>query len=494
MRRHNQRIEESLLYPTETQERVLREILSRAAQTEIAVQYGFQDLKSGAAFRDRLPLHQYADLKPYIDRMREGEKDVLWPGQVQWYAKSSGTSTGKSKFLPITPEALESCHFSGGRFELALYTKQNPKTKLFEGQALRLGGSTAVESNGKSFHGDLSAIMIEHLPVWAELRSAPKHQTALMKNWEEKIEAIADEAIATRITSLWGVSSWFLVLAHRILEKTGAENLLEVWPNLELFAHGGVNFTPYESQFRALMPGPQVTFMENYNASEGFFAVQDQRDQPGMLLLLDNGIYYEFIPMDRYAGEHSPTVSLSEVELEVEYALVITTNAGLWRYILGDTIKFISLAPHRIIVSGRTGHFINAFGEELIVSDAENALAKACELHSCTIADFHAAPIFLEGKKSGRHQWLIEFEQRPQDPLAFAQSLDALIREENSDYDAKRTGNLILNQLSLIIAPTGLFHLWLESKGKLGGQHKIPRLRNDRDLMQEFLSLLPKDV
>ena len=494
MRKHQEQLDRCAARPLQVQELVLQQLLERGKTTEYGKKHGLQSVDSAVSFRSRLPLITYAELKPYVDRQRQGEKNVLWPGHTQWYAKSSGTATGTSKFLPVTREAIEDCHFSGGRFELALLARIRPETRIFEGLALRLGGSTTVEKgpHATSASGDLSAIMIKHLPLWAELRSAPRQSTAVMSDWEEKIEAIAEEAIGANITSLWGVSSWFLVLFHKVLEKTGAQHLLEIWPNLELFAHGGVNFAPYEAQFSALMPGDQVLFLENYNASEGFFAVQDRPGEEGLLLLLDNGIYYEFIPMSRYRGTESEAVGLEQVELGVEYALVISTNAGLWRYLIGDTVRFVSLEPPRIVVSGRTAHFINAFGEELIVSDAENALARACALHQCGISDFHAAPLFIERGQKGRHQWLVEFEQRPANLAAFQADLDRELRRENSDYDAKRTGNLVLTELEVLEAPAGLFHQWLNNKGKLGGQNKIPRLKNDRVLLEEFLALRPE--
>lgn len=494
MRKHQERLDHCSAAPVQVQDELLRSLLEQGAKTFYGKKYHFHTLSSAASFRSEVPLITYAELKPYVDRQRAGEKNILWPGKTEWYAKSSGTATGTSKFLPVTTAAIEDCHFSGGRYELALLARLRPDTRIFEGLALRLGGSTTVDSNPQvaAASGDLSAIMIKNLPLWAELRSAPRQSTAVMSNWEEKIDAIADEAIASNITSLWGVSSWFLVLFHKVLEKSGASNLLELWPNLELFAHGGVNFAPYEAQFRALMPGDQVLFLENYNASEGFFAVQDRENQEGLLLLLDNGVYYEFIPMSQYKGTNSEAIGLEDVAIGVEYALVITTNAGLWRYLIGDTVRFVSLDPHRIVVSGRTAHFINAFGEELIVSDAEHALARACAVHQCGINDFHAAPFFIERGQKGRHQWIVEFERPPADLAAFCTTLDAELRRENSDYDAKRTGDLVLSELELIAAPTGLFHQWLSRKGKLGGQNKIPRLKNDRVLLEEFLALMPK--
>jgi hypothetical protein len=475
--------------PVHVQEQLLRDLLAKGVETEYGHKYRFDLIHSAKEFSTRVPLSNYAALKPYIERMRSGEKNILWPGKVQWYAKSSGTTSGVSKYIPVSKESIEDCHFSGGRFELALYCNVVPETKIFEGLGLRLGGSTEIQSEGKSHSGDLSAILIQNIPLWAELRSAPSSDTALMSDWEKKIDAIIDEAIEQNITSLWGVSSWFLVLFKKVLERTGKNHLLEVWPNLELFAHGGVNFAPYEEQFRALMPGNQVTFMENYNASEGFFAVQDDPTQDGMLLLLNNGIYYEFIPMDSYEGTNSLTIGLSEVELNKDYAVVITTNGGLWRYLLGDTVKFTSITPHRIKVSGRTAHFINAFGEEVIVTDAENAIQSACLKNHCDLVEFHAAPCYMNSEKTGGHQWIVEFKTPPEDLQAFVKDLDHALQEENSDYAAKRKGDLVLQLPNVVVAKPGLFHQWLKSKNKLGGQNKVPRLSNNRDLITQLESM-----
>jgi len=475
--------------PVRYQEQLLRDLLAKGVETEYGHKYRFDLIHNPQEFSTRVPLSNYAALKPYIERMREGEKSVLWPGKVQWYAKSSGTTSGVSKYIPVSKESIEDCHFSGGRFELALYCNAVPETKIFEGLGLRLGGSTEIQSEGKSQSGDLSAILIQNIPLWAELRSAPSSDTALMSDWEKKIDAIIDEAIEQNITSLWGVSSWFLVLFKKVLERTGKKHLLEVWPNLELFAHGGVNFAPYEEQFRALMPGDQITFMENYNASEGFFAVQDDPNVDGMLLLLNNGIYYEFIPMDAYEDTSSKTIGLSDVQLDQDYAVVITTNGGLWRYLLGDTVKFTSLVPHRIKVSGRTAHFINAFGEEVIVTDAENAIRSACLKHHCDLVEFHAAPCYMNSEKTGGHQWIIEFKTTPKDLSAFTNDLDLALQAENSDYAAKRKGDLVLQLPNIVVAKPGLFHQWLKSKNKLGGQNKVPRLSNNRDLITQLESM-----
>jgi len=486
------RVEEIFAFseaPIETQEQLLRGLISKAQNTTYGQLHHFEHISDREIFSKLVPLSSYAALKPYIEKMRDGQTDILWPGKIEWFAKSSGTTSGVSKYLPVSKESIEECHFSGGRFELALYCNAVPETKIFEGLGLRLGGSTQIQQEGKGQSGDLSAILIQNIPLWAELRSAPSHETALLSDWEEKLEAIIDEAITQNITSLWGVSSWFLVLFKKVLERTGKSNLLEVWPNLELFAHGGVNFAPYEQQFRELMPGTQVTFMENYNASEGFFAVQDDPSIDGMLLLLNNGIYYEFIPLDTFNGTASKTLLLEDVELDTDYAIVITTNGGLWRYILGDTVKFVSKKPFRVKVSGRTEHFINAFGEEVIVTDAEYALQATCEAMECRVIDFHAAPCYMNNETTGAHQWLIEFEQAPADLEAFKIALDLNLQSQNSDYQAKRKYDLVLELPRIIASERGLFHQWLKEKGKLGGQNKVPRLSNNRSLIEQFLTL-----
>jgi hypothetical protein len=470
------------------QESVLKNLLQYGELTEYGARYQFDRINDREDFKLRVPLVNYPVIQEDIERMRSGAVDVLWPGQVQWYAKSSGTTSGVSKFIPVSKENIEECHFAGGKAELALYCAYCPDTKMFEGLGLRLGGSTDIHESDASKFGDLSAILIQNMPLWAESVSAPSQEVALMSDWNEKIEALAQECMTKNITSFWGVSSWFLVFAHHVLEKTGKSNLHEVWPNLELFAHGGVNFGPYRSQFEKLLP-KGITFLENYNASEGFFAVQDHPKAEGMLLLTDAGVYFEFITMSAFDGLKSPTIGLGDVELGVDYALVITTNSGLWRYLIGDTVQFTSLDPFRIIVSGRTAHYINAFGEEVIVSDAENALRVACEKTDATVIDFHAAPIYLQGKTSGAHQWLVEFGQPPKDISVFIDALDNALKEENSDYAAKRQHDILLKRPELTIAKQGLYQQWLAQKGKLGGQHKVPRLSNSRTLMEEFLML-----
>ena len=490
MRNRLKKLEAMMNNPIQTQERVLMGLVNKAMGTNWGKQHGYHEVKDHNGFVRAVPLQDYPSFKPYIDRVRKGEQNLIWPTEIKWFAKSSGTTTGKSKFLPVSHEAIEECHFAGGKDLLALYTKMNPHTKLFTGFSLRLGGSTTFNSrNHETYYGDLSAVLIENFPFWVEIRSTPNQTVALMEEWERKIEMIAKQAIKQNVTSLWGVNSWFLVLMHKVLEMTGKNNILEVWPNLELFAHGGVAFGPYEQQFKKLMPGNQVAYIENYNASEGFFAIQDTVPGQGMLLLLDHGIYYEFIPLDQFKGTESKTIPLAEVKLGINYALVITTNAGLWRYILGDTVMFTSINPYRIIISGRTKNFINAFGEELIIDNAEKAIKQASEATSAEVAEFMAAPVYMNDGQSGAHEWVIEFNKQPNDLTLFVSVLDESLKQINSDYEAKRHKNMALRLPVVHVARSGLFYDWLKSKGKLGGQHKIPRLMNDRSEIENLLAL-----
>lgn len=490
MKRRMKRLEAMQKNPHETQARVLRQLVTKAHNTKWGKRYKFSAIKNHDDFTAKVPLQNYVTLSPSIEKVRKGKQNLLWPTEIKWFAKSSGTSTGKSKFLPVSHEAIEECHFRGGKDLLALYTQLKPDTQLFTGYSLRLGGSTTFNSrNHETYYGDLSAVLIENFPFWVEIRSIPNQSIALMEEWEAKIELIARSAIGQNVTSLWGVNSWFLVLMHKVLEISGKQNILEVWPNLELFAHGGVAFEPYEEQFRKLMPGNQVMFIENYNASEGFFAIQDTAEKNGMLLLLNHGIYYEFIPLSEFEETHSHTIPLSEVELGVNYAIVISTNAGLWRYIMGDTVQFTSLLPYRITISGRTKNFINAFGEELIIDNAEKAIKTASEATAAEVREFHAAPVYMHDGQSGAHEWVIEFNRQPKDLAHFAASLDNALKELNSDYEAKRHKDLALRAPIVHVAKEGLFYEWLKSNGKMGGQHKIPRLNNDRRSIDQLLRL-----
>lgn len=490
MKKRFHQIELFMKYPSEVQNELLFNLLDTAKTTEWGERFGFKDIGSLEDFKNNVPLCNYESIHSEVERMRKGEQNITWPTEIKWFAKSSGTTSNKSKFIPVSQEALEDCHFKGGKDLLSIYCNNNPETSIFSGMSLRLGGSTFMNNkDNNSFYGDLSAIIIENLPFWVEMRSTPNNKISLMDEWEAKIEAIVNTSIKEDVSSLAGVPSWMLVVANKVLAKTGKSNLHEVWPNLEVYMHGGVNFSPYRKQYEALLPNANFNYLETYNASEGFFGIQDLSDSEELLLMLDFGIFYEFIPMNAYDDRNSKTISLSEVELDTNYAVVISTNAGLWRYIIGDTIKFSSIEPYRFKVSGRTKHFINAFGEELIIENAERALKKACIKTNAEILEYSAAPIYMNNNGSGAHQWLIEFSKEPNDLDFFAHSLDQALKELNSDYEAKRHKNLTLKDPIIIAAKRGLFYKWLKEKGKLGGQHKVPRLANNRIFMDELLDI-----
>jgi len=477
-------------FPFDVQRESLIKLVDKAKNTEYGKQYDFGSIKSIEDFQKRVPVQNYDGLKPYIERLLKGEQNILWPSEIRWFAKSSGTTSDKSKFIPVSSEALEDCHFRGGKDILALYTTNYPETGIFSGKGLTLGGSHQINKiNNQSFFGDLSAILIENLPFWANFIKTPSQEIALLSEWEEKLEKISEATIKENVTSIAGVPSWTLVLIKYILEKTGKDNLLEVWPGLELFNHGGVSFEPYREQFKKLIPSEKMNYMETYNASEGFFAIQDYPTREDMLLMLDYGIFYEFIPMDELEKEHPKALHIGEVEQDKNYAVVISTNGGLWRYLIGDTIMFTSLYPHKIKISGRTKHFINAFGEEIIIENAEKALQEACENTGALIKDYTAAPIFMKDDQKGGHQWLIEFEKEPENPAQFNEILDLALQKVNSDYEAKRYKDITLDKPVLTIAKKNLFYTWLKSKGKVGGQNKVPRLANNRKYMDELTAL-----
>jgi hypothetical protein len=483
-------IDLSRKYPFETQQEGLFQLIEQAKSTEFGKKYAFSSIKTIEDFQQSVPLTTYEKLQPSIDRVRAGEQNILWPGEIRWFAKSSGTTSSKSKFIPVTREALEKCHFRGGRDVLALYTYNYPDSNIFSGKGLTLGGSHKIDNyNNQSYYGDLSAILIEHLPFWTEFIRTPSQEIALLHEWEEKLGKIAKETIEENVTNIAGVPSWNLVMIKYILELTGKNHLLEIWPNLELFIHGGVNFAPYKEQFQKLIPSENMHYLEAYNASEGFFAIQDEPHKPDMLLMLDYGIFYEFIPLDEFDNPHPKTLRIDQVETDVNYAIVITTNAGLWRYIIGDTIKFTSLYPHKIVISGRTKHFINAFGEEVIIDNAENALQEACRRTGAQITDYTAAPIYFGDDQKGAHEWIIEFLVEPENMEEFTYILDSTLMKVNSDYEAKRYKNITLDKPKIHKGARGLFYKWLQSKGKLGGQNKVPRLSNDRKYIDELLGI-----
>ena len=480
-------------YATEAealQMQVMKRLTGMAQHTEWGKLHHYASIKSYEDFSRELPIQTYEEVKGYVERMRRGEQNLLWPSKITWFAKSSGTTNDKSKFLPVSRESLRDTHYRGGRDAVAVYLAQNPQSRFFSGKGLILGGSHAPNLNTPhSLVGDLSAILIENLPTLVNYIRVPSKQTALMEHFEPKMEQIAREAIGANVSNLSGVPSWMLVLIKHILEKTGRQTLEEVWPNLEVFFHGGVAFTPYRDQYKQVIQFPQMHYVETYNASEGYFGTQNDPLDAAMLLMIDYGVFFEFMPLEELGSEHPHVVPLWGVETGKNYALIISTSAGLWRYMIGDTVKFTSRNPYKFIITGRTKHFINAFGEELIVDNAEKGLARACAATGAQITDYSAAPVFMDANAKCRHQWLIEFSREPNDLKAFARILDDTLKEVNSDYEAKRQNDLALQPLEIIVARQGLFHDWLDQKGKLGGQHKIPRLSNTREYIEEMLKL-----
>lgn len=482
-------------YPVDVQRECMEKLIQTAHGTEWGRRFFYNELRSYEQFKTRVPLQEYADIEPLVNRLMKGEQNLLWPSETKWFAKSSGTSGQRSKFIPVTKESLEDCHYKGGKDLLALYYHNLPNRKLYNGKHLIVGGSAQVNKlTSDSYFGDLSAIIVKNLPWWAEIRRTPSRETALLSQWEEKIERMARETLEEDVYILAGVPSWTMVLAKRILELSGKSNLKEVWPNLELFMHGGVSFDPYRSYFYELIPDPDMHYVETYNASEGFFGIQDEIHSNELLLMLDYGIFYEFIPMHHFDGVNSRTVvDISEVEPGVNYALVISTNGGLWRYILGDTVRFTSVDPFRFQITGRTTGFINVFGEELIVDNTEKAIGFACGKTGAVIRDYTVAPKFMNSVESGAHEWYMEFFSEPDDLVRFCTLLDEKLRELNSDYDAKRYQNFVLDAPILHVVKSGSFDSWLKSKGKLGGQNKILRLSNNRDFVEQFLRFLDSE-
>ena len=488
LRQHS--IEKYTVEAEAIQHKVLQHLLGKAAETEWGLKYGYRTIKDYLGYSQRVPVQTYEEIKGYVDRMRHGEKNILWPGNVVWYAKSSGTTNDKSKFIPVSKEGLQTVHYAGGRDAVALYLQQNPKSRIFSGRTLILGGSHAPNYNLKnSLVGDLSAILIENINPLVNLIRVPEKKIALLSDFEEKMEKIARVAMDKNVTNISGVPSWMLAVLKRVMELKGKDNLAEIWPNLEVFFHGGVAFTPYREQYKQLIRTDKMHYMETYNASEGFFGLQNDPNDPAMMLMIDYGVFYEFLPMDEFDSPNPNIVPLSGVELGKNYAMLISTACGLWRYMIGDTVKFTSKDPYKFIITGRTKHFINAFGEELMVDNAEQGLARACKATGAQVAEYSAAPVFMDADAKCRHQWLIEFAVKPDSLEKFAQILDASLQEINSDYEAKRYKNITLQPLEIISARPGLFHDWLKEKGKLGGQHKVPRLSNSREYLEEMLRL-----
>lgn len=482
-------VENWISYPILAQRNVLQHLVTQAQYTEFGRKYHFSRMFTVRDFKARIPIHEYDDLKPYIKRMMQGEQNILWNTPINWFAKSSGTTSDKSKFIPVSDESLKDIHFKGSKDVLTNYYKNFPDSDLLTGKSLVVGGSHQVYKFDEDIqYGDLSAVLMQNTPFWGHWIRTPELKIALLDEWESKIEQLAKNTVHENVTSLAGVPTWTIILIKRILEISGKNTLKEVWPNLELYMHGGVSFTPYREQIARLIGSP-INYLEMYNASEGFFAAQNMPDDEGLLLYTDHGIFYEFLPVEQYGKPGAKTVGLKQVELNKNYALVISTNGGLWRYLVGDTVQFTSLAPFKIKVTGRLKHYMNAFGEEVIIDNADKAIAIACGKTNAVVKDYTAAPVFFSEQNNGAHQWLIEFERLPEDLKLFTFELDEALKSLNSDYEAKRYKNIALRLPLVHSLQKNIFNKWLKSKGKLGGQHKVPRLNNERKMIEEILSI-----
>ncbi|WP_185882355.1 GH3 auxin-responsive promoter family protein [Blattabacterium cuenoti] len=485
-----QDLELTLKYPIDIQHRLLKQLLFFSRNTEFGTKYKFHDIQKYQQFYNRIPLCKYRDIHPIIKRIRQGEKNILWPGKVKWFAKSSGTTHTKSKYIPVTYLAMKEGHYKAGQDMLSIYLHNHPKTKIFFGKALRLGGSHKLHKNYNTFYGDLSSILIKNLPLWAEYISIPKKNIALISEWEEKLKILIKETMNQDVRIMLGVCSWLLIFLNQLLNFTNKKTINEIWPNIEVIFHGGVNFDPYRKQYNDIFYQHTPPHYYNvYSASEGFFAVQDKKDSKDLLLLLNHGIFYEFISMDDFYHSSPKIIPLDEVELNKTYVLVISTNAGLWRYIVEDTIKFTNLTPYRIYISGRTNHFINSFGEELIMDNAEKALNQTCIKTDSIINEYTAGPIYINKQHTGAHEWIIEFKKPPKNVFNFRDILDQELKDLNSDYEIKRYKNLVLQPPIVYIARHGLFYDWLKMNKKLGGQNKIPRLSNNRKYLDDLLKI-----
>jgi hypothetical protein len=496
---HQQRykdIQRTVQHPAETQQALLRQLIDATKHTEWGKLYDYRNIRTPEDFAARVPISDYEDLKPYIRRMMHGEKDVLWGGQVRWFSKSSGTTSDKSKFIPVSTQNFKECHIRGTWDTMTLFYHNRPDARQFELKSMVMGGSLSkFESHPRTQIGDVSAIMIQHMPLLGRPFYTPDRKTALLSEWETKLELLAQNAInEPNVVMIGGVPTWTVVLFRRMLELTGKSNILEIWPHFQVYIHGGVSFTPYKKQFEEFFPSPNVSYQEIYNASEGYFAVQNDFSSDDMLLLLNNGVYYEFLPMEEWDKEYPKSVPLWEVKAGKNYAMVISTNSGLWRYTPGDTVTFTSTDPYKIRITGRTKQFVNAFGEEVMVENTDKALAEACEQSNVIVTDYTVAPIYFSGTGKGGHEWLIEFEKPPLDLDQFITTLDTNLQKLNSDYEAKRYRSMALERLRLRPLPLGTFQNWLRSKGKLGGQHKVPRLANHREYVEEILGLLEERV
>lgn len=480
--------------PHGTQLQVFNHLITSAQYTEFGKRYKFESIQSVEDFKQRVPIHEYEDLKPDIERIMKGEQNILWPEHITWFAKSSGTTSDKSKFIPITSESLDYTHYKAGKDVLALYLNIATDSHITSGKCMAIGGSHQINQlNLDSYFGDLSAVLLQNMPYVGQVMRAPSLEVALMSDWESKIRAIIDEVKHENITYIAGVPTWTLLVLKQMMAEEGVDDLLDIWPNLELYVHGGVSFAPYRAQFEALTKKRSICYLESYNASEGFFAAQDDPNENGMLLFLNHGIYYEFLPISKYrTGNDRDTLSLKDVQLGENYALIISTNGGLWRYVIGDSIQFTSLNPYRIKVTGRLKHYINAFGEELIVDNADFAIERACKEHNCKVNDYTAGPVYISESENGTHEWIIEFESLPENLDAFVVSLDKYLKQANSDYEAKRHKDIALRMPIVHVMQKGGFNEWLKSKGKMGGQNKVPRLSNDRKFLDEILPFIRK--
>lgn len=474
--------------PGDVQHKMYNYLIKHGKNTTFGKTFNFSKMRYND-FRSKVPVSKYEDIKPYIDKIRDGEKNVLWDSKIKWFAKSSGTTENRSKYIPVSKQALENCHFRGGKDIIAIHSAAFPDSNFVNGKNLAIGGSRQADDDKSKYYGDISAVIINNLPVWANIRRTPDKATALMPEWEEKLDKMADLSSKQNVTSISGVPSWTLVLMKKVLEITGKKSIPEVWPELELFTHGGVNFSPYREEFRRIIPSEKMKYMEIYNASEGFFALQNDLRVSDMLLMLDYGVFYEFIPVSQANKKFPNAVSIDDVELNKNYALVISTNGGLWRYLIGDTVMFTQKYPHKIIITGRTKHFINAFGEEVIIDNAEKALEKACRETGAIVKEYHAAPVYMKKDTTGAHEWIIEFQKSPDSLEKFTAELDAMLKTINSDYDAKRYRDYNLRMPIVHRAKDNLFYQWLKNKGKLGGQNKVPRLSNNRDTIEELLTI-----
>jgi hypothetical protein len=481
--------------PHEVQEEVFSKLIKSAKDTVWGKQYNYANIKTVEQFKREVPIGNYESHSLYIERIMKGEQNVLWPSEVKWFAKSSGTTSAKSKFIPVTYESLEECHFQGGKDAMLMYLINKPESEMFEGKGLIVGGSHQLNqlyTESNSFYGDLSAVMMQNMPFWAHYFRTPDLSIAIMDNWDEKLEKMARATLNENVTNISGVPTWTIMLIEKLFEITGKSNLKDIWPNIELYIHGGVSYVPYKKRFERMIQKEDMHYLETYNASEGFLGIQHRLNKNDMLLMLDYGIYYEFMPMEEYGKDHPKTYALHEVEPNINYAIVMSSNAGLWRYIIGDTIKFTSINPFLFKISGRTKHYINAFGEELIVENADQAIANACLQCNATVKDYTAAPIFFNNSNIGTHEWVIEFENTPDNMQEFCKVLDEELKKLNSDYEAKRYNDIAIIKPIIHAAPAGTFHSWLKMKGKLGGQHKVPRLCNSREYMDEILGLYPR--